>query len=167
MQERPWSSVDYLRSVAGPGRIVPVEVGKDYRNDDWTQKLMNWDEFLESIDFPDRPSRQTPGDVLYLAQHNLLTQFPALRADIVIPDYLYACPSCPVDFPAYKPPANEEQFVLNAWLGPKGTISPAHTVRTVTPLVGFCLINQKRQDPYFNFYGISSPQELVVSLTSD
>ncbi|KAJ7261290.1 hypothetical protein B0H12DRAFT_1106131 [Mycena haematopus] len=124
LNERPWASTEYLRSVAGPGRVVPVEVGRDYRTDDWSQKIISWDAFLDSLD----PDDAQP---LYLAQHSLLMQFPALRADVEVPDYVYTDvprpPGCP-------PPQNDEQLVINAWLGPKGTVSPAHT------------------DPYFNFY---------------
>ncbi|KAJ7184296.1 Clavaminate synthase-like protein [Mycena filopes] len=97
LKERPWASTEYL--------LVPVEVGRDYRTDDWTQKLVSWDTFLASLD-------STDDKPLYLAQHSLLMQFPTLRADIEVPDYL----------------------VINAWLGPAGTVSPAHT------------------DPYFNTY---------------
>jgi lysine-specific demethylase 8 len=127
MKEHPWASTDYLRSIAGPGRVIPIEIGSDYRNDDWTQKLMDWDDFLAALDSQEleQPHKR---DVLYLAQHNLLRQFPALRADITVPDYIYASVSPPVDFPGYKPPANDEQLVINAWLGPGETISPAHTV---------------------------------------
>jgi len=127
MKEHPWASTDYLRSIAGPGRVIPIEIGSDYRNDDWTQKLMDWDDFLAALDSQEleQPHKR---DVLYLAQHNLLKQFPALRADIMVPDYIYASVSPPVDFPGYKPPANDEQLVINAWLGPGETISPAHTV---------------------------------------
>ncbi|KAJ7273147.1 hypothetical protein C8J57DRAFT_1316919 [Mycena rebaudengoi] len=124
LRERPWASTEYLRAVAGPGRIVPVEVGRDYRTDDWSQKLMSWDAFLASLD-------SDSGEILYLAQHSLLMQFPALRADIEVPDYVYAVLPRP---PGCEPPENDEQLVLNAWLGPKGTVSPAHT------------------DPYYNIY---------------
>jgi hypothetical protein len=119
-----WHSMEYLRSIAGPGRLVPVEVGSDYRADDWSQKLMRWDHFLSSI------HDENPSQILYLAQHDLLKQFPALQADIVIPDYVYSSPAAPADYPQYEPPTNEEQLVINTWLGPKGTISPAHTVCT-------------------------------------
>jgi lysine-specific demethylase 8 len=130
---RSWASIDYLRSVAGPGRIVPVEVGKDYRTEEWTQRLMSWDCFLQSLDFPEHPA-QPQNEVLYLAQHNLLMQFPALEGDIGIPEYVYACPDPPSCYPAYKPPGNADGLIINAWLGPRGTISPAHT------------------DPFFNCY---------------
>lgn len=116
-----WASLSYLFSVAGPGRMVPVEVGDDYRSDDWTQKLITWEDFLSSLDPSTAHSQH---QTIYLAQHSLLTQFPQLRDDITLPDIVYACPDAP-DFPAYKPPSN---VIVNAWLGPKGTISPAHTV---------------------------------------
>jgi len=127
MQEHPWASTSYLHSIAGPGRVVPIEVGSDYRNDDWTQSMMAWDDFLAALS-PQGRTGQSAHDVLYLAQHDLMKQFPALRADIMIPDYIYAALECPADFPGYKPPGNDEQLVINAWLGPGGTISPAHTV---------------------------------------
>jgi lysine-specific demethylase 8 len=124
MNEHPWHSIDYLRSVAGRGRVVPVEVGKDYRTDDWTQRMMPWDDFLDALE-----KHQThPETVLYMAQHNLLSQFHALREDIVIPDYVFCAPQAPATYPFYRAPNNEEELVLNAWLGPAGTVSPAHTV---------------------------------------
>ncbi|KAE9406675.1 Clavaminate synthase-like protein [Gymnopus androsaceus JB14] len=129
INEHPWSSTAYLRSVAGPARIVPVEVGADYRTDDWMQEFMDWDDFLSALEPTSHSTK-----VLYLAQHNLLMQFPDLNKDIVIPDYVYTCPPPPEDYPQYKPPGNDEQLVINGWLGPRGTISPAHT------------------DPYYNFY---------------
>lgn len=128
LNEHPWTSTSYLRSVAGPGRVVPVEIGSDYRTDDWTQILMGWDEFLDAIRTPVSTGNT---NLLYLAQHNLMKQFPQLRDDIIIPDYAYACPPAPVDYPAYKPPSNEEELMTNVWFGPRGTMSPAHTVRRI------------------------------------
>jgi hypothetical protein len=125
MNERPWHSIEYLRSVAGRGRVVPVEVGFDYRTDDWTQRMMPWDDFLDVLEKGQSHSQA----ILYMAQHNLLSQFPALREDIVVPDYVFTAPKAPPTYPLYRPPNNEEELVLNAWLGPAGTISPAHTVR--------------------------------------
>ncbi|KAF8636562.1 hypothetical protein AX17_003374 [Amanita inopinata Kibby_2008] len=124
LQEHRWCSPQYLRSVSGPGRIVPVEVGKDYRSNEWSQKLISWDQFLSSLDFVDEP-RQKDTDMMYLAQHNLFMQFPMLGADIIIPDYVYAA----LNAADHIPPQNEEQLIVNAWLGPRGTTSPAHTVR--------------------------------------
>ena len=124
MNEHPWHSIRYLRSVAGHGRVVPVEVGNDYRSSDWTQRMMPWDEFLDALEKD--ASHTQP--ILYMAQHNLLSQFPALREDILVPDYVFTAPQAPSTYPLYRPPNNEEELVLSAWLGPAGTVSPAHTV---------------------------------------
>lgn len=124
MQERPWHSASYLRSVAGAGRVVPVEVGNDYRSDNWSQKLIPWDEFLTTLDFVDQPC-SPPADVMYLAQHGLFMQFPSLWTDIIVPDYVYADLNCS----DHTAPQNDEGLAINVWLGPRGTVSPAHTVR--------------------------------------
>ncbi|EJT97220.1 Clavaminate synthase-like protein [Dacryopinax primogenitus] len=129
-EKHDWSRASYLLSVAGPGRVVPVEVGADYRNDDWTQELMEWEEFLKRIGMLEGGS-DDPRPV-YLAQYNMFRQFHKLRDDIQIPDYVYANVGEAV--PEYRPPSNEEGYLLNNWLGPKGMTSPAHT------------------DPYYNFY---------------
>lgn len=127
VRDRPWRSAAYLRSVAGPGRLVPVEIGKDYRLGNWKQELMDWANFLSTIDFDDQPSSRNEGTIFYLAQHDLIKQFPALREDIFIPDYVYASLPC-VDYPDYRPPQHNYEALFNAWLGPKGAMSPAHTV---------------------------------------
>jgi hypothetical protein len=95
MNEHPWNSIDYLRSVGGRGRVVPVEVGKDYRSDDWTQRMMSWDDFLDVLE-KDSTHSQT---IIYMAQHNLLSQFHALREDILIPDYVFTSPQAPATYP--------------------------------------------------------------------
>ncbi|THH27057.1 hypothetical protein EUX98_g7122 [Antrodiella citrinella] len=122
---KAWHNVQYLRTVAGPGRVVPVEVGGDYRAQDWTQRIMEWDAFVDTLRTP------STDEILYLAQHNLFKQFPKLREDVMIPDYVYASLPAPQDFPEYTPPGNDDQLVENIWLGPVGTVSPAHTVRTI------------------------------------
>lgn len=119
--------------------MVPVEVGSDYRAEDWNQKMLPWEDFLQGIGLTlgsyeneggelGSQSDTSGKEVLYLAQHTLLTQFPALRSDIIVPDYVYSSPPPPSTFPTYRPPGNDDQLVINAWLGPKGTLSPAHTV---------------------------------------
>lgn len=125
LRENSWNSIDYLLSISGPSRVVPVEIGHDYRDDDWSQDLINWDDFLHTIANVARNSEDQK--ILYLAQHNLLRQFPSLRHDIVIPDYVY-CALTPQDFPDYKPPENDEGVIINMWLGPQGATSPAHFV---------------------------------------
>ncbi|KAH8117582.1 Clavaminate synthase-like protein [Phellopilus nigrolimitatus] len=133
--EGRWSSRDYLQRIAGIGRVVPLEVGRDYRRDDWVQCMMGWDDFLAYL-FPGDHSRsqERSEEIIYLAQHDLFKQFPTLRNDILVPDYVYAALPPPETYPQYFPPVNDDSLVLNTWLGPKGTVSPAHT------------------DPYFNLY---------------
>ena len=119
LSAHPWSSHQYLREVAGRGRVVPVEIGRDYRLDNWGQEMMEWEEFLEKVETGVDP-------LVYLAQHSLLSQFPKLREDICVPDLVYFSPT--TEYGKYVPPANEDGVIINAWLGPKGTISPAHQV---------------------------------------
>ena len=126
-----WKSSDYLRQVAGRGRVVPVEIGKNYSDENWSQSIIPFEDFLHHIDSPPSSSH----DKLYLAQHDLFRQFPELENDVRIPDYVYSAPeSSEVD---YLPPGNEEGWIMNAWFGPGGSVSPAHT------------------DPYYNCFGSS------------
>ncbi len=135
-----WADGDYLRSIAGPGRVVPVETGGKYTDADWGQEIVSWDIFLGSSGWPSSAAHAAKHERrLYLAQYNLLDQFPQLRQDIIIPDVIYSEPPASSHAPAYKQPIDAETgaetVLLNAWLGPAGTESPAHT------------------DPYFNCYG--------------
>lgn len=164
LTDHSWNSPAYLLRIAGRGRVVPVEVGTDYRADDWNQKILPWEDFLRGIGLT-LDSNENEGDelgfqtdntgkeVLYLAQHTLFTQFPSLRSDIIVPDYVYSSPSPPSSFPSYRPPGNDDQLVINAWLGPKGTLSPAHTV-WVPGLVAFHVNNKA-------FSGIGSILQLL------
>jgi len=74
---------------------------------------------------------------LYLAQHDLLTQVPALRNDIANPDYCYLSPPSSTSLPTSSPQPDPNtasstsppptEPLLNIWLGPSSTISPCHT----------------------------------------
>lgn len=75
---------------------------------------------------PPQSSQQPRDTVAYLAQHQLFLQLPQLRNDVLVPDHCYtAAPRHPTD-PAQDQPELEAPL-LNAWLGPPGTITPLHT----------------------------------------
>lgn len=141
-----WASSDYMLQVAGGrGRIVPCEVGGQYTDEGWGQQMLPWEMFLTRIGWDEQSSPATKDQpMLYLAQHTLFQQFPELEQDIIPPDYVYPSLPAPKHMPEYTAPTKtiddddetsvEETVVNYIWLGPKGTVSPAHT------------------DPYFNCY---------------
>ncbi|GAA6022347.1 hypothetical protein JCM10207_003297 [Rhodosporidiobolus poonsookiae] len=129
-----WGDPAYLREKAGPGRVVPVEVGGDYTAEGWGQRVMPFDEFLEALSPPSPESSSSPAappPVFYLAQHSLFHQLPTLLADLPLPA---------LSDPAVRPQTDgsgvrysgagattADGRVVNAWLGPRGTKSAAHT----------------------------------------
>jgi [protein]-arginine 3-hydroxylase / protease len=100
-----WPDMNYLVAVAGQ-RTVPIELGQHYTHENWSQKLVKFEDFIQ--DYILAEDTQTIG---YLAQHELFDQIPELKNDICIPEY--CCRGAPPR--------------LKAWLGPKGTVSPLHT----------------------------------------
>ena len=102
-----WRDPAYLMRVAG-ARTVPVEVGEHYLAAGWRQELMPLARFLRAHL---RGGDDAAGRA-YLAQHALFEQVPALRADILTPDY------CSL--------GGGELRAVNAWLGPAGTVTPLH-----------------------------------------
>jgi lysine-specific demethylase 8 len=112
--QHPWHSMDYLLSVAAD-RVVPVEIGSQYTDHQWSQKMMRFADFIHHHIIQEQP---TPA---YLAQHDVFYQIPRLEQDIIVPDYCYIEPRLNDLYTAHT-----KDVIKNAWFGPKGTISPLH-----------------------------------------
>lgn len=127
LSERPWNNPAYLlKRTLGGRRLVPIETGRSYTDSGWGQKISTFKDFMKTYMLNNEivsPSQQHTG---YLAQHDLFAQIPSLRADISIPDFCY-CDPAPNPPPHVKETPKLEDPLLNAWFGPKGTISPLHT----------------------------------------
>ncbi|GJJ69726.1 hypothetical protein EMPS_02074 [Entomortierella parvispora] len=115
-----WKDPRMICRIAGPDRLVPIEIGSQYTDEQWTQKFVTMKDFVEQF-VDDGDDAVAKGQVGYLAQHDVFDQIPRLRRDIDIPDY---CLVAPRRQDGYQPP---EDVLLNAWFGPGGTISPMHT----------------------------------------
>ena len=91
----------------------------------------------------------------YLAQHALLDQIPALRRDVLVPDY------CALTLERDDARAENERegVAIRAWLGPRGTVSPTHRDPTHNLLV------QAVGSKYVRLYAPS--QEHAMYLFSD
>ncbi|KAI9226500.1 MAG: hypothetical protein DHS80DRAFT_32671 [Piptocephalis tieghemiana] len=120
-----WCDPVYWSTVAGL-RTVPMEVGARYTDDQWTQKLVTFDSFLQDHWAP--LSRRTPEATTegawYLAQYDLVDQIPRLAQDIPTPDVcICAATSIQEDGSSG---LKGNGIRRNVWLGPGGTISPLH-----------------------------------------
>lgn len=62
-----WRNSDYLNKIAG-SRTVPIEIGSRYTDAEWTQRLVNFSEFLQKYIIANN------SEIGYLAQHQLFEQ---------------------------------------------------------------------------------------------
>ncbi|PKK45835.1 hypothetical protein CI102_10811 [Trichoderma harzianum] len=132
--DMPWNSPEYLLSrTFGGRRLVPVEIGRSYVDEGWSQELIQFKHFLAkyidpsiTTSTPTSDEMLQPEKVGYLAQHNLFQQIPSLRNDIQVPDFCWAdVPPHLTDSTKNQTPVHVPQ--LNAWFGPAKTITPLHT----------------------------------------
>ena len=103
----------YFSNVMG-FRTVPIEIGKRYTDDSWTQTLMTVNDFIKTY-----IENISPPSVGYLAQHELFSQIPELLEDFDIPFYCYSGNNSDHE--------NDDDISINMWFGPGGTVSPLHT----------------------------------------
>lgn len=111
-----WPQPNYLLEMCRM-RVVPIEIGKNYTKENWSQDLVKFEDFFRRQFLASATSTETKR-IEYLAQHNLFDQIPALKADILTPEY--CC--CTTD----KNADAEIDVDIKAWLGPEGTTSPMH-----------------------------------------
>lgn len=109
-----WIQPAYLLNICR-NRTVPIEIGKNYTNENWSQDLIKFEDFFRRQFTNQNDLNNASKKIEYLAQHNLFDQIPALRNDIITPEY--CCISNNDD---------EIDIDIKAWLGPEGTISPMH-----------------------------------------
>lgn len=131
-----WGNPHYWMQKTLDGmRLVPVELGRSYTDESWGQRLMPFAEYMSHHLLSKDGVHQTG----YLAQHDLMAQIPSLREDIAIPDYCFSTPPKGVGPSPRRESASSNSEspsespeppcvpLLNIWLGPGGTVSPAHT----------------------------------------
>lgn len=113
---RNWSQSNYLLDICR-SRIVPIEIGQNYTNENWSQQLVKFDDFFQRQMINSDPASTT---IEYLAQHNLFEQIPKLKDDIITPEYCCITTNTTTD------DNHCNDIDIKAWLGPEGTISPMH-----------------------------------------
>lgn len=96
-----WKNTSYWLDTTIRGRrLVPIEIGRSYTDEDWGQKILPFGQFLHKFILQMSDTEGHSEDdprTGYLAQHDLLKQIPSLQGDIAVPDYCY------LDAPAPEP----------------------------------------------------------------
>lgn len=140
MSTRSWNSHEYWwKRTFGGRRLVPVEVGRSYTDEEWGQKIMEFREFSDRHIWLNEEkkggnSSNTPeayddvGKTGYMAQHDLLSQIPALRNDIAVPDYCYISPPGPEpNTPVYLRKMREREEAQSQEAEKRGQFNPSPT----------------------------------------
>lgn len=170
-----WKSTSFWLDTTMSGRrLVPIEVGRSYTDDDWGQKIVPFQDFLSNYILPpleckgnEKPEASVQTG--YLAQHDLFKQIPALRNDIAIPDYCFldappAEPGTPVALSKAKGGVNQTTSHPNSILSTisslpgdavcrdsgSADVSPEQEVQTNIWFGPAWTISPLHHDPYHN-----------------
>ncbi|MCJ1427900.1 hypothetical protein MMC29_005806 [Sticta canariensis] len=176
MTERPWRSRGYLmRRTLGGRRLVPVEVGRSYTDEGWGQRILTFGAFLDEYlmrkghgDGEEEDEETRGAKIGYLAQHDLFAQIPSLRNDICVPDYCYTAPP-PLSHLQKRQTPQLSEPLLNAWLGPAGTVSSLHTDpyhNILCQVVGRKYVRLYRPDQTEKLYPRGMEQGGVVDMSN-
>ncbi|PYH69616.1 putative JmjC domain protein [Aspergillus vadensis CBS 113365] len=105
-----WASKEFwMHRTFGGRRLVPVEIGRSYTDEDWGQRLMPFKDFVGKYLDRDRHSDDA-GPTGYLAQHDLFSHMPTLFKDFMHPDYIHIdAPKAEPGTPAYIRQQREEE----------------------------------------------------------
>ena len=123
---RRWSPLQQLKERCGK-RMVPVEfcassdATSTYLSKSWERRVVAFEEYLENHVLNPAPDASERG---YLAQHPLFDQIRTLQSDVRTPSY---CGGIGNNGSSNAGEGDEgDDPANNAWLGPRGTISPLH-----------------------------------------
>lgn len=139
---KQWRKKSYwMRETFKGRRLVPLELGRSYTDEDWGQRIMPFREFLKNYIVEE--GKESPHDsgsdfavttqqTGYLAQHNLFRQIPSLRSAITVPDYCYLdAPPPEPGTPVYLSRLKSKKKNKNDVSGPK--ISHPSTLGSAIP----------------------------------
>ena len=104
-----WKVPSFWTERAGH-RFFPVEIGRNYKDDIWTQEIIQLNEYFKNYVFNKEQSK-----IAYIAQHNWIHQIPDLCFDFTSPDL------CEIFSDS-----DRNSLLTHMWFGMRGTCSPLH-----------------------------------------
>lgn len=111
---KKWNSVEYWVNVtAGCNRQVPVEVGKQYTDDEWSISIEPISKVVSAMLCRDNELlfNETAKSSIYLAQYDLLTHIPLLEKDILQPKHApWAIKTEPIDLSTRQGPLQKDGY---------------------------------------------------------
>lgn len=103
-----WTCPTFWLDLCGH-RYFPVEIGRSYLHNSWSQNIIRLADYLEDYVFKENT------ECAYIAQHNWLFQVPDLMKDFEIIDFCYFFSS-----------AANNSVLTHLWFGMANTFTPLH-----------------------------------------